>query len=437
MPIRPKKRTGLIFFPAFDWAISPSHPEREERLLYTQDQVIEEGLLDFDNILEYKPGIATAEDISRVHICVPDVMDVVTGSHLVSAGGAITAAQKVLSGEVDNAFALVRPPGHHAMLVVHGARGFCNVNIEAIMIEYIRRHYGPKRIAVVDTDCHHGDGTQDIYWNDPDTLCISIHQDGRTLYPGTGFRDEFGGPNALGSTINIPLPPNTSDEGFLMVLDRAILPILDEFKPDLIINSAGQDNHYTDPITNMRISAQGYAHLNERLAPDICVLEGGYSIEKALPYVNVGIILAMAGLDYSHVREPDYDPRALRQSSDITTAIEEEVNAVMGLWRDRHGMKKRLIGTNRYMKRKKSIYYDTDNINERQEETVRVCNDCGGLVMIESVADTGNSIFAVILPGRCCPECRNNGEMFFERTNRGKHCRVYFQDRERGICLVK
>jgi acetoin utilization deacetylase AcuC-like enzyme len=437
MPMKPQKRTGLVFFPAFDWAISPSHPEREERLLYTQDQVFEEGLLDFDNIREYKPGIATAEDISRAHICVPDVKDVVTESHLISSGGAITAAQKVLSGEVDNAFALVRPPGHHAMLVVHGARGFCNINIEAIMIEYIRHRYGPKRIAVVDTDCHHGDGTQDIYWNDPDTLCISIHQDGRTLYPGTGFRDEFGGPNALGSTINIPLPPQTSDEGFLMVLDRAILPILDAFKPDLIINSAGQDNHYTDPITNMRISAQGYALLNERLAPDICVLEGGYSIEKALPYVNVGIILAMAGLDYSHVREPDYDPLSLRQSSDITRAIEEEVNAVMGLWRSRHEMKKRLVGANRYVKRKKFIYYDTDGISERQEETVRVCDDCGGLVMIESVADTGNSVFAVILPGKCCPECRNNGEMFFERTNRGKHVRVYFQDRERGVCLVK
>lgn len=437
MPMKPQKRTGLVFFPAFDWAISPSHPEREERLLYTQDQVFEEGLLDFYNIREYKPGIATAEDINRAHICVPDAMSVVTESHLISAGGAITAAQKVLSGEVDNAFALVRPPGHHAMLVVHGARGFCNVNIEAIMIEYIRHRYGPKRIAVVDTDCHHGDGTQDIYWNDPDTLCISIHQDGRTLYPGTGFRDEFGGPNALGATVNIPLPPQTSDEGFLMVLDRVILPILDAFKPDLIINSAGQDNHYTDPITNMRFSAQGYALLNERLAPDICVLEGGYSIEKALPYVNVGIILAMAGLDYSHVREPDYDPLSLRQSSDITRAIEEEANAVMGLWRNRHEMKKKLVGANCYVKRKKFIFYDTDGISERQEETVRVCDDCGGLVMIESVADTGNSVFAVILPGRCCPECRENGEMFFERTNRGKYVRVYFQDRERGICLAK
>jgi acetoin utilization deacetylase AcuC-like enzyme len=435
--LNPRKRTGLIFFPAFDWAISPNHPEREERLLYTQDQVFEEGLLDFDHIVEYKPVPATVDDINRAHICVPDAMSVVTESHLISAGGAITAAEKVLSGEVDNAFALVRPPGHHAMLVVHGARGFCNVNIEAIMIEYIRRRYGPKRIAVVDTDCHHGDGTQDIYWNDPDTLCISIHQDGRTLYPGTGFRDEFGGPNALGATVNIPLPPQTSDEGFLMVLDRAILPILDEFKPDIIINSAGQDNHYTDPITNMHFSAQGYARLNERLAPDIAVLEGGYSIEKALPYVNVGIILAMAGLDYSHVLEPDYNPAAIRQSVEITRSIEDEIAEVMRLYKDRTSLKDKMVGAARYMKRKKFIYYDTDGISEQQEETVRICGDCGGLVMIESIADTGNRIFAVILPGRCCPACRNHGETFFERTNPGKHNRIYFQDRERDVFLVK
>jgi hypothetical protein len=216
-----------------------------------------------------------------------------------------------------------------------------------------------------------------------------------------------------------------------------ILPILDEFKPDLIINSAGQDNHYTDPITNMRFSAQGYALLNEKLAPDIAVLEGGYSIERALPYVNVGIILAMAGLDYSHVKEPDYDPVALRQSADITRTIENETAKVMSLWKGRHEMKTRLVGAAPYLKRKKSIYYDTDGISEQQEETVRVCDDCGGLVMIESIADTGNRIFAVILPGRCCPECRSYGVIFYEKTNRGKHNRVYFQDRERGVFLVK
>ena len=431
------KRTGLVFFPAFDWAISPSHPEREERLLYTQDQVFEEGLLDLENIREYKPEIATVEDIGRAHICVPDPDSVVTESHLISAGGAITAAQKVLSGEADNAFALVRPPGHHAMLVVHGARGFCNVNIEAIMIEFIRRHHGPKRIAVVDTDCHHGDGTQDIYWNDPDTLCISVHQDGRTLYPGTGSREEFGGPNALGSTVNVPLPPGSSDEGLLLALDRVILPILDEFQPDLIINSAGQDNHYTDPITNMRVSAQGYALLNERLAPDICVLEGGYSIEKALPYLNVGIILAMAGLEYRDVREPDYDPLVLRQPASITRAIENEIDSVMALWKKRHRLKKDVVASNGYVKRKKFIFYDTDRISEQQEETVRLCDECGGLVMIDSAADTGNRVFAVILPGQCCPQCRSNGETFFEKTPAGRYRKVYFQDRERGLLWVK
>ncbi|MCX5840177.1 MAG: histone deacetylase [Deltaproteobacteria bacterium] len=432
-----QKKTGLVFFPAFDWAISPTHPEREERLLYTQDQVIEEGLLDADNIVEFKPGLATTEDINRIHICVPDAMHVVTESHLISAGGAITAADKVLKKEVDNAFALVRPPGHHAMRVVHGARGFCNVNIEAIMIEYIRKVYGPKRVAIVDTDCHHGDGTQDIYWHDPNTLFISIHQDGRTLYPGSGFHDEFGGPNALGMTVNIPLPPQTSDHGFLYVLDHVILPILNEFKPDLIINSAGQDNHYTDPITNMRFSAQGYATLNDRLSPDIAVLEGGYSIEKALPYVNVGIILAMAGMDYSHVKEPDYDPLSLRESDEILRKIEKDAEEIYQMWKKRDALKAKLVGDAQYVRRRKSIYYDTDGISEQQEETVRICEDCGGRVTIDSMADTGMRIFAVIVPGQSCPACRQAGEEVFEKTGKGKYHQVFFQDRDRDIFITK
>ena len=432
------KKTGLIFFPAFDWAISPTHPEREERLLYTQDQVFEEGLLDFDNIIEFKPGLATVDDINRVHICVPDANSVITESHLISAGGAITAADKVLQEEVDNAFALVRPPGHHAMGVVHGARGFCNVNIEAIMVEYIRKNYGPKRVAIVDTDCHHGDGSQDIYWHDPNTLYISIHQDGRTLYPGSGFPEEFGGPNALGATINIPLPPQTSEEGFLYVLDNLILPILDEFKPDLVINSAGQDNHYTDPITDMRFTAQGYAMLNERLSPDIAVLEGGYSIEGALPYVNVGIILAMAGIDYSHVKEPDYDPLSIKQSDEISRYIEKESSEIYSLWKNRDFIKEKLTGDGEYLNRNKNIYYDTDGISEQQKETVRICNDCGGLVTIDSTASTGNRILAVIVPGQSCPTCRDKGEEIFSSTEKGHlFYYIYFQDRDRNIFLVK
>ncbi len=196
--LQAKNKTGLVFFPAFDWAISPTHPEREERLLYTQDQVFEEGLLDIDGIFEFKPDLVTINDVQRVHFCVPDPWAVMTESHFISAGGAKTIGMAVMDGTIDRGFAIVRPPGHHACRVVHGARGFCNVNIEAIMIEYLRRAYGVKRIAIVDTDCHHGDGTQDIYWHDPNTLFISIHQDGRTLYPGTGFLERDGRPECRG-----------------------------------------------------------------------------------------------------------------------------------------------------------------------------------------------------------------------------------------------
>ncbi len=179
------KKTGLVFFPAFDWAIDPTHPEREERLLYTQDQVTEEGIFDINGIEEYKPDLVTAGEIRRTHFCVPDEAAITTESHLISAGGATAIGRAVMDKKIDNGFALVRPPGHHAMRITHGGRGFCHINMESIMVEMIRHDYGVKRVAIVDTDCHHGDGTNDIYWHDPDTLFISLHQDGRTLYPGS------------------------------------------------------------------------------------------------------------------------------------------------------------------------------------------------------------------------------------------------------------
>ncbi len=343
-------KTGLIFFPAFDWAISPTHPEREERLLYTRDQIFEEGLMDLPQIEEYKPRLAEPKDVARTHFCVPDVESQVTQAHLIAAGSTLTLADALEKGEIRNGFALVRPPGHHAMRVVHGNRGFCNINNMAIMVDYLRTKYGHKRIAVIDTDVHHGDGTQEIFWHDPDVLCLSFHQDGHTLYPGSGFVNEMGGPQALARTLNVPLPPGTTDEGIHYVLDNLILPILDEFKPDLVLNSAGQDNHYTDPLANMRFSANGYARLNEKLAPDICVLEGGYAVETALPYVNTGIIQAMAGLDYSHVKEPDYVPGRFVQTDQMKREIETTVAQVQKIWDERDELvKDALAGARRLL----------------------------------------------------------------------------------------
>lgn len=424
-----KKKTGLVFFPAFDWAISPSHPEREERLLYTQDQVFEEGLLDIDGIFEFKPDLVTINDVQRVHFCVPDPWAVMTESHFISAGGAKTIGMAVMDGTVDRGFALVRPPGHHACRVVHGARGFCNVNIEAIMVEYLRRAYGVERIAIVDTDCHHGDGTQDIYWHDPNTLFISLHQDGRTLYPGSGFLNEMGGPNAIGTTINIPLPPNTSDEGFLYTIKEMVLPILDDFKPQLIINSAGQDNHYSDPITNMNFSAQGYAELTSLLKADIAVLEGGYSIEGALPYVNTGIILAMAGLDYKNLSEPDFNPDTYRQSRKTTESIYQIGEKVLNLWDQRESLTEAARSKTNSNQRKRSIYYDTDDIQENQKETIRICDDCGGALRIESAANRQKPVLAVHIPFNACTACQEQGYQWFETANRNQYADIYLQDR--------
>jgi len=404
--IAAKNRLGVIFFPAYDWAIDATHPEREERLLYTQDQLREEGIFDVDGINEYKPAIAEPVDINRTHFCYPDVDSVTTVSHLIAAGGAIKAAQLVMEKQVDKAFAIVRPPGHHAMKVVHGNRGFCNVNNEAVMIEFIRETYGHRRIAIVDTDCHHGDGTQNIYWHDPDTLFISLHQDGRTLYPGSGFLNERGGPNAVGRTVNIPLPPQTSDHGFLYVIDEVVLPILEDFKPDLIINSAGQDNHYTDPITNMCFSAQGYARLNEKLNPDIAVLEGGYAIQGALPYVNLGIVLAMAGVDYSQVREPDYDPERIRQSAKIDAYIENLCREIMSQYRR---PVKPVGKEGDFFSRTKSVYYDTDGISDEQTEKVMICSSCAGLRVVESRSSVHERCLGIEIPIQACRRCRETG----------------------------
>ena len=427
--LRAKYRTGLVFFPAFDWAISPTHPEREERLLYTQDQILEEGLFDIEGISELKPDLVTLKDIQRVHFCVPDVWQVTTESHFISAGGAKTIGMAVMDKQIQRGFALVRPPGHHAMRVVHGARGFCNINIEAIMIEYLRQAYPVTKVAIVDTDCHHGDGTQDIYWHDPNTLFISIHQDGRTLYPGSGFINEFGGPNAIGSTINIPLPPHTSEEGFLYAIKQVVLPILQDFKPDIIINSAGQDNHYTDPITNMNFSAQGYAELTALLKPDIAVLEGGYSIEGALPYVNVGIILAMAGLDTRYVKEPDYDPAKIRQSPDVSESIRKIGDTILSYWQQRDNIQEQILSKGDIFERRREIFYDTDGIAETQTEQVKTCTECGGAWQIDSSSDRGQHILAVHIPVSACESCRNLGQRWYDKAEKQGFDYKFLQDR--------
>lgn len=431
--LKAKNKVALIFFPAFDWEISPTHPERKERLLYTRDQVFEEGLLDIEGILEYNPEIASKRAIQRANICIPKVESVASEPHRISAGGAIKAANLVLEGKVDKAFALVRPPGHHAHRVVHGARGFCNINNEAIMVESIRKNYPNKKIAFVDTDAHHADGTQEIFYHDPNVLHISLHQDGRTLFPGTGFINELGGPTAYAKTLNIPLPPGTSDQGLLYVINEFVLPVLEDFQPDLIINAAGQDNHYSDPLTNMNISAKGYAKMNDLLDPDLAVLQGGYSIESALPYINVGLILAMAGLDYSSVEEPNYKPEFLKEDQNLMEEIKKTVAQLKKIWNNRESKDLRKVygDFSDFYSRNKKIFYDTAGINEQQIEKIKICSNCQGYLIINSKAGKNRfrnrKILAVSIPKLVCDQCYQEARTKFEEL-KDKHDQVYLQD---------
>jgi hypothetical protein len=337
---------------------------------------------------------------------------------LVSAGGAITAGRLVLTGECLKSFALVRPPGHHAMRVVHGGRGFCNINNEAIMVERLRHEFGVRRVAIVDTDCHHGDGTQDIYWHDPDTLFISIHQDGRTLYPGSGALEEMGGPTAWGATVNIPLPPETGDEGFLLAARTIIRPILDEWRPELVVNSAGQDNHFTDPITNMKITAHGYAALSEIIDPHIAVLEGGYSIQGALPYLNLAIALSMAGLDWQRVEEPRPPAAQLATSPGTMGYIHKLADEIHRRRREAPGRTGSTLEGSHWV-RERSIFYDTHplegdleglggrfgGLHERQRESLFNCGQCPGLLVIQTRSQVSPPSTHFRLPHDPCPKC--------------------------------
>ncbi|GAB0147828.1 MULTISPECIES: histone deacetylase [Marichromatium] len=433
-----RHETGLVLFPAFDWAIEATHPEREERLLYTRDQICEEGLLDLEGVREYRPEPVSVADVQRVHFCPSGVETVAGESHRIAAGGALRLARAWHAGDIERGFALVRPPGHHAQRVMHGGRGFCAINNEAIMIEALRQQHDIRRVAIIDTDCHHGDGTQDIYWHDPDVLFISIHQDGRTLYPGTGFMDEQGGPNAVGATVNIPLPPRTSDAGYLEIVRDTVLPILEDFEPELVINSAGQDNHFADPLTDMDFSARGYAELTRLLAPDLAVLEGGYSIESALPYINMGILLAMTGLESDHVVEPYRRPSGGVQPEEITEAVRRIGTRTRAVWAKREQRQAQLHAvSDECAHRTREIYYDTIDAFEHQHEAVRLCRHCGGALRIATRIGDGPQTLAVHVPLYACDDCRRAALRWFELAPDEGFAAAFLQDRPADRYLIR
>jgi len=293
-------RTGLFTHSAcLEHITPPGHPERVERL---STILAELSRPEFSRLLQREAPRATRESLLRAHSTglVDRILDIEVGgaifvridadtamskgsreAALRAAGSVIAAADEVMAGTMDNAFCAVRPPGHHAER--ERAMGFCLFNNVAIAALHMRAAHGLSRIAVVDFDVHHGNGTQDIFFDDADLFYASTHQS--PLYPGTGSASERG---VAGNVVNVPLPPGAGGSELRRAFETRVLPSLETFEPEFLFISAGFDAHMADPLANLRFGTEDFAWATRELcavAARMCnrrvvsTLEGGYDLD--------------------------------------------------------------------------------------------------------------------------------------------------------------
>jgi acetoin utilization deacetylase AcuC-like enzyme len=219
---------------------------------------------------------------------------------LLAAGGMIELASAVARGEVTNGYALIRPPGHHATRET--GMGFCLFNNLAVTIAHLRAELGVQRIAVLDWDVHHGNGTQAIFYDDPSVLTISLHQ-ANCFPPDSGWTHENGTGEGTGYAINVPLPPGTGPAGYLYAMDQVAIPALDRFHPDMILVASGFDASVLDPLGRQMLAASSYADLTLRVMDAAARLcdgriavshEGGYA-PQYVPYCGLAVLETLSG----------------------------------------------------------------------------------------------------------------------------------------------
>ncbi|HEX4207460.1 MAG TPA: histone deacetylase [Ktedonobacteraceae bacterium] len=361
--------TALVYDPIFLEHITPSkHPERPLRVLWAWQVIEALQWLERDGMVQLAPRAATIDELATVHerayiaeveaACKKVAEEEAAGGRktaffatdtyvsaqsyaaaIKAAGAPLTAIDAVMKGEVNNAFCLVRPPGHHA--VRESAMGFCLFNNVAVAARYALDHHGLERVMIIDYDVHHGNGTQEMFYDDPRVLYFSTHQ--APFYPGTGAADERGEGAGLGTTINVPLLAGTGYETYEPVFRQFLAPAADRFQPQLILVSAGFDAHWKDmesgtslQAPGMYLSTAGFAKLNQiilDIAHALCddrvvmVLEGGYNAEASATCVATCVNLLLG--DDAAVDK--FGPPPDRDSRINTDVLIAELRRIHGL----------------------------------------------------------------------------------------------------------
>lgn len=303
----------------------PRHPESPSRLKVIIREMKRSGILENERCLLIEPEIADLKDLHRIHdakyisrirqfcSCGAGLLD--QGDTVISSdsyevarlavGGTMKAADLVMTGTYGNAFAFVRPPGHHAG--PDYSMGFCVFNNVAVAASHLIEKFSLDRVLILDIDAHHGNGTQEIFYRSDKVLYISLHED-PSEFPLTGFTNEVGEDEGIGYTVNILLPYATGDKTYIRAFNQIAEPIIDQYKPQFILVSAGFDGHYSDPVGNLSLSTLCFTKIFDSVLDSaskfcqgkvVAVLEGGYSL-RFLGKMACAVTAKMAGIPYLH-----------------------------------------------------------------------------------------------------------------------------------------
>jgi acetoin utilization deacetylase AcuC-like enzyme len=298
--------TELVYHEEFvRHEMSPGHPESPLRLRSAMRAIKQTGLIDEGKLHLYEPSVGSLDQIYKLHdrSYIEGIrqksergggiytLDTSVNSHsyqaaLLAAGGGLQAVDHVMNREVENAFVLCRPPGHHAER--SRAFGFCFINNIAVAATHLVDDLGLIRVMIVDYDAHHGNGTQNAFYASNKVLYVGLHQDGRTLFPGSGFANEIGEGEGRGYNVNLAMYPGAGNVSYEMAFSRIIEPLASSFRPEFVLVSIGYDGHFSDPLTSLGLTSAGFSMMNSKLVKIaksyaggrlVCFLEGGYNLD--------------------------------------------------------------------------------------------------------------------------------------------------------------